>query len=251
MFFARNEEDGMRCVYHGWKFDVSGQCVDLPNAPEGETFKHKVRITAYPCVEAGDLVWAYMGPAERKPPFPEFEWTKLGAEHRYINKFRLECNYLQAMEGDYDPSHGNFLHSTMDDVSIPNPLLPSGRGISNAPTTPQLNIFNPDANADDPFPRAVGPKRRVNATCRSGVQCTPRKSRMLYRCHAASISANVASPTSRARSTPITSAPNVGCSGRNWSVTSLPCNNGENPGQRWVSHATLDESRRRARETHL
>ena len=172
MFFGRNEEDGLRCVYHGWKFDVSGACVDLPNAPEGETFKNKVRITAYPCVETGDLIWAYMGPAERKPPFPDFEWIKLDKSHRYLNKFRLECNYLQAMEGDYDPSHGNFLHSTMDDVSIPNPLLPSGRGITNAPTTPQLNIFNTDANADDPFPRAVGPKRRVTRAAPGRVEDT-------------------------------------------------------------------------------
>jgi phenylpropionate dioxygenase-like ring-hydroxylating dioxygenase large terminal subunit len=114
MFFGRNEEDGLRCVYHGWKFDVTGACVDLPNAPEGETFKNKVRITAYPCVDSGGLVWAYMGPAGQKPPFPEFEWTKLPAENRYVTKFRLECNYLQAQEGDFDPSHGRFLHSTMD-----------------------------------------------------------------------------------------------------------------------------------------
>ena len=72
LFFARNEECGLRCVYHGWKFDVTGQCVDLPNAPEGETFKRKVQIKAYACHEAGDLLWAYMGPVEKRPPFPAF-----------------------------------------------------------------------------------------------------------------------------------------------------------------------------------
>ena len=80
MFFGRNEEDGLRCVYHGWKFDVDGECIDLPNAPEGDTFKNKVEIKAYPCVDAGDLIWAYMGPKDKQPPFPEFEWTQAAAE---------------------------------------------------------------------------------------------------------------------------------------------------------------------------
>jgi phenylpropionate dioxygenase-like ring-hydroxylating dioxygenase large terminal subunit len=114
MFFGRNEEDGLRCVYHGWKFDVTGACVDLPNAPEGETFKNKVRITGYPCEDKGGIIWAYMGPAEKKPPFPAFEWCSLPPANRYVTKFIMECNYLQAMEGDYDPSHGRFLHSTLD-----------------------------------------------------------------------------------------------------------------------------------------
>jgi len=166
MFFGRNEENGLRCVYHGWKFDVDGVCTDLPNAPEGETFKNKIHIKYYPITEAGDLVWAYMGPIERKPPFPEFEWTKLGKEHRYINKFRLECNYLQAMEGDYDPSHGGFLHSTLDDVRIPNPLLPSGRGVNQVaqiqPSTRRANLAD-DVPSDEPFPKAVGNRRITRA----------------------------------------------------------------------------------------
>ena len=114
MFFGRNEESGLRCVYHGWKFDVEGTCVDLPNAPEGETFKNKVTITAYPTVDKGDLIWAYMGPKDKQPPLPGFDWLDMPASHRYVSKFRLECNYLQAMEGDYDPSHGMFLHTTLD-----------------------------------------------------------------------------------------------------------------------------------------
>jgi phthalate 4,5-dioxygenase oxygenase subunit len=125
MFFGRNEEDGLRCVYHGWKFDVDGNCTDLPNAPEGETFKHKIDLKSYPCEDKGDLIWAYMGPRDKKPPFPAFDWTQLTADCRYVSKFRLECNYLQAMEGDYDPSHGRFLHSTLADQNIPNPLNPN------------------------------------------------------------------------------------------------------------------------------
>src|SRR5687767_15372162 len=84
LFFGRNEEDGLRCVYHGWKFDVEGNCVDQPNAPEGETFKKKINIISYSCVEAGDLIFAYMGPKDKQPPFPEFEWTKMPKSHRYV-----------------------------------------------------------------------------------------------------------------------------------------------------------------------
>ena len=87
---------------------MHGNCVDLPNVPEGETFKAKVKLQAYPVVEAGDLLWAYMGPADTKPPMPGFDWLGLPSTHRYVKKFQLECNYLQAMEGDYDASHASF-----------------------------------------------------------------------------------------------------------------------------------------------
>src|SRR6266567_826364 len=100
LFFGRNEECGLRCVYHGWKFDVTGKCVDIPSAQEGDTFKDKIHIKAYPCVEVAGMVFAYMGPAAKQPPFPDFEWAHLPAGHTFVSKFRLECNYLQAMEGD-------------------------------------------------------------------------------------------------------------------------------------------------------
>jgi len=129
MFFGRNEESGLRCVYHGWKFDVTGACTDLPNAPEGETFKNKVTISAYPCVEKAGMVWAYMGPKDKQPPLPGFEWLELPAANTYVKKFRLECNYLQAMEGDYDASHASFLHTTLGDSNL-NPAISIG-GIGN------------------------------------------------------------------------------------------------------------------------
>src|SRR5690348_12739327 len=75
LFFGRNEESGLRCVYHGWKFDVNGQCVDMPNEPAESDFKHKIRATAYPVEERGGILWAYLGPAEHQPGLPEFEWT--------------------------------------------------------------------------------------------------------------------------------------------------------------------------------
>src|SRR5581483_2573368 len=150
MFFGRNEEDGLRCVYHGWKFDVTGACTDLPNAVEGNTYKDKVQIKCYPTVDAGDLIWAYMGPKDKQPPFPEFEWTKLPKSHRYVTKFVEQCNYLQAMEGDYDPSHARFLHSTLAPVDQLDPLRDAGS---------QQNIFSAQIPAEEPFPRAVGNRR--------------------------------------------------------------------------------------------
>src|SRR5215218_2262251 len=74
LFFGRNEEAGLRCVYHGWKFDSSGECVDMPNEPPESDFKIKVRATAYPCIEQAGVVWTYMGPHNPPPPVPGLEW---------------------------------------------------------------------------------------------------------------------------------------------------------------------------------
>src|ERR687885_175434 len=76
LFFGRNEENGLRCVYHGWKFDVTGACVDMPNEPPESNFKDKVRVVAYPALEKAGVVWAYMGPPEKRPPDPDMEWMR-------------------------------------------------------------------------------------------------------------------------------------------------------------------------------
>ena len=110
LFFGRNEECGLRCVYHGWKFDVAGNCVDMPSEPPGSNFMHKVRLTSYPCVERGGVVWTYMGPPDLQPGFPEFEWTQVPAAHRFATRHIQECNWLQALEGGFDTSHLTFLH---------------------------------------------------------------------------------------------------------------------------------------------
>ncbi len=112
LFFGRNEEEGLRCVYHGWKYDIEGVCVDMPNAPEGATFKEKIRARAYPALERGGIIWAYLGPRENGvPEFPEMEWTRVPNDQRYISKMFLDCNYLQTLEADIDSSHLGFLHS--------------------------------------------------------------------------------------------------------------------------------------------
>jgi phenylpropionate dioxygenase-like ring-hydroxylating dioxygenase large terminal subunit len=114
LFWGRNEECGIRCVYHGWKFDTTGKCVEMPNSPEGESYKDRVRVTAYPTWEKAGIIWAYLGPADKEPPKPGYPWLDLPQTHRYLKRFEIECNFIQAIDGDYDPSHAYFLHSTLD-----------------------------------------------------------------------------------------------------------------------------------------
>ena len=110
LFYGRNEENGIRCVYHGWKFDLEGRCVDMPSEPESSNFKDKVRITAYPTYETGNVIWCYMGPEDKQPMPPLYRWTQVPETHRGISKIWQESNWLQALEGGIDTVHSNFLH---------------------------------------------------------------------------------------------------------------------------------------------
>ncbi len=110
LFFGRNEEAGLRCVYHGWKFSVDGTCVDMPNEPAESDFKQKVKAIAYPTQERGGLVWAYMGPREDPPKLPDLESNMLPDDQVVITAIQRECNWLQGLEGDIDTSHLGFLH---------------------------------------------------------------------------------------------------------------------------------------------
>ena len=110
LWLGRNEEDGLRCVFHGWKFDVTGQCVDMPNELPEYDFKHKVKIAGYATQELGGVIWAYLGPAEQAPPPPSFEWTRQPESHLHVSKSLQECNWLQALEGGIDSIHSSFLH---------------------------------------------------------------------------------------------------------------------------------------------
>lgn len=119
LFFGRNEQGGLRCIYHGWKLDVEGNCLDVPNAPEGESYRHKVKaFAAYPALERGGIIWVYMGPRDLAPEFPEMEWTRAPSDHRYISKMFIGGNYLQTAEGDIDSSHVGFLHSRLSSETI-------------------------------------------------------------------------------------------------------------------------------------
>jgi phenylpropionate dioxygenase-like ring-hydroxylating dioxygenase large terminal subunit len=111
---GRNEEGGLRCIYHGWKYDVDGRCVDMPTDPPGSTYRERVRQRAYPTWEAGGVIWAYLGPPEKQPPRPAFQWTQLPSSHRFARKVWQECNYLQALEGGIDSAHVGTLHAALE-----------------------------------------------------------------------------------------------------------------------------------------
>lgn len=111
LYFGRNEHDGIRCVYHGWKFDVTGQCIDVPNVPDprqAEALKRNCGIAAYRTREAGGIIWVHMGSNEAE--FPEFEWTSLPQGHNYAARWLQRSNYAQGMEGEIDSSHISYLH---------------------------------------------------------------------------------------------------------------------------------------------
>ena len=138
LWFGRNEEHGIRCPYHGWKYDVTGQCVDVPSEPADNGFCAKIRLAAYPCIERAGVIWAYLGPAEARPPEPAYDWTLVPDSHRYISKRLQECNWLQAMEGALDSIHSTFLHRyTVGD----DPLLkrdPKSRALLEADRNPKF-----------------------------------------------------------------------------------------------------------------
>ncbi len=111
LFLARNEQDGIRCIYHGWKFAATGRCLDMPNVPPHQDFKHKVSAKAYRTIERAGLVWVYMGPRAEPPPLPEFEVLDVPDDEIGALFIQRNCNYLQALEGDIDTSHFGFLHA--------------------------------------------------------------------------------------------------------------------------------------------
>ena len=110
LFYGRNEECGLRCIYHGWKYDVEGNVLDTPAEPASSSFKGKLKQPSYPTVECGGMIWTYLGPADKRPPFPRYNWMDLPPDHTYVTKCFQECNYLQGLEGESDSSHLSFLH---------------------------------------------------------------------------------------------------------------------------------------------
>jgi nitrite reductase/ring-hydroxylating ferredoxin subunit len=111
-FFGRNEEEGIRCIYHGWKFDITGQCLEMLSEPPESSFPSKVKATAYPCVERGGLVWTYMGPrsADNLPPLPDLEPNMLPDGRGVVRANMFEWNWFQCMENNMDTAHQGILH---------------------------------------------------------------------------------------------------------------------------------------------
>jgi len=162
LFYGRVEENGIRCIYHGWKYDVEGRCIEMPNVPPDAAYHGKIAIKAYPTREAGELVWAYLGPRERMPQaLPQLEFAGLPPAHRYVSKRLQQCNWAQSMEGALDTAHFSFLH-------MPAPSVLKYADPATAADESRLRWLR-----DDPMPRftilehevgfAVGGARRADS----------------------------------------------------------------------------------------
>jgi phthalate 4,5-dioxygenase len=158
LWFGRNEASGLRCPYHGWKYDVNGRCLEVPSEPAESGYCKKIRLKSYPCVERGGIIWTYMGPLEERPPIPAFEWTNVPANHRYISKRSQECNYLQALEGGIDSSHVAFLHRG-ELVSDPLHRGSKGSDYHLSDPTPVFEVI------EAPFGLCIGVRRNAGEGC--------------------------------------------------------------------------------------
>jgi phthalate 4,5-dioxygenase len=129
LYIGRNEESGIRCLYHGWKFDVSGECVDMPNEPPDSNFRSKVRARCFPVHEHAGVVWSYLGDPSRVPAFPLYKWTQIPDSHRIMARWIQEANWMQSLEGGIDTSHASFLHRRFDPTTSANEKESMGNGV--------------------------------------------------------------------------------------------------------------------------
>jgi phenylpropionate dioxygenase-like ring-hydroxylating dioxygenase large terminal subunit len=151
LMFGRNEECGLRCVYHGWKFDVAGKPVDMPAEPAGSRLKDTVRLKAYPCLERNKVLWTYMGPNPETPPaLPEIEWNLVPDDNVFVSFRVQECNWLQALEGEIDSAHAPILHGRIDNQGAINDWV-AGKDLS--PTFKCLR---------QPFGLSIASRRRID-----------------------------------------------------------------------------------------
>jgi len=155
LFYGRNEEGGLRCVYHGWKYDVSGRCIDMPSEPGESTFKDRIQQTAYPARERGGVIWAYLGPRELMPELPDLEWNMQPEGHYRVAKWLHESNYLQGFEGDIDTAHASFLHSYLDPDRSPRDSTISSK-LKAADKAPKIMVDQTDYGFRYGARRSVG-----------------------------------------------------------------------------------------------
>ena len=148
LFFGRNEDCGIRCAYHGWKFDVEGRCLDIPTMARDEGLRSRIRLTSYPTREWGDLVWAYLGPPDHAPELPQLEFGLLPPSHRFVTKKLQECNWAQSCEGALDTAHFSFLHTpvVVAEPSTPrrHPMASATRWMKDDPM-PVFHVLEHDA----------------------------------------------------------------------------------------------------------
>jgi phthalate 4,5-dioxygenase len=148
LWLGRVEECGIRCVYHGWKFDTDGRCVDMPTSYPDINAKDLIRIKSYPAREWGDMIWAYMGPADAVPELPDLEMALVPASHRYVSKKWQDCNWVQALEGSIDTAHFTFAHLSFEKEE--NEILDIKKHFVNP--LARMNIDHTRWIAEDPRP---------------------------------------------------------------------------------------------------
>ena len=146
LYWSRNEESGLRCVYHGWKYDVTGACVDMPSEPAASNFRDKVHLRSYPLQERNGIVWAYMGPRETPPPLPDLEFNVLPSEHTMIRRDLQHTNWVQGLEGNIDSSHLSFLHTRLTPDGSADFVGPSpfNRGLYYEDVAPRMEVVPTD-----------------------------------------------------------------------------------------------------------
>jgi phthalate 4,5-dioxygenase oxygenase subunit len=146
LVLARNEDCGLRCIYHGWLIAPDGAVREMPAEPEDSSFAHRVRARSYPVYEAGGTVWTYLGPPGSEPPKMYFDWMAYPAEHRIVQKARVECNWLQTLEGVIDSAHTMFLHANLiQPVAAEKSIIPTDQGRTQRPTddrSPRIEVDN-------------------------------------------------------------------------------------------------------------
>jgi phenylpropionate dioxygenase-like ring-hydroxylating dioxygenase large terminal subunit len=155
MWFGRNEDSGLACAYHGWKFDIAGNCIEMPTETAESGFKHKVKMRSYQAREFGGVIWVYMGPTEHMPELPQFEWARVPASHRLLMRWVQESNYLQAAEGEIDSAHISFNHRSF----LKDPKVKQTRGIPLAAGdgAPRLTVKETDYGFIYGSRRTLGP----------------------------------------------------------------------------------------------
>jgi phenylpropionate dioxygenase-like ring-hydroxylating dioxygenase large terminal subunit len=159
--YGRIEDGGLRCLYHGWLFDRKGNCIEQPAEPANSTYKDEVKHTAYAAREKAGVIFAYMGAGE-PPDFPEYEFLEIDESHRSIYKVQLDCNYFQACEGDFDPSHVSYLHRRIDPKAVTKAIPGGKEGMDSgsyfaANTRPQLSFEKTDYGVRIFSERGMGP----------------------------------------------------------------------------------------------
>ena len=144
--FGRLEDGGLRCLYHGWLFDVNGNCLEQPAEPPESKFKDEVKAVSYPVREAAGIVFAYLG-ADEPPLLPDYEPFRAPEAHVLAKRSVINCNYLQALEGGYDPVHLSYLHRPLkrkDTRAIPGSDNKSANSYYTGDRRPQLDFERTD-----------------------------------------------------------------------------------------------------------